>query len=244
MRRRVIYFLLVSLFCLAWASGFTAAKLALTTSPPALFGGFRFLFTGTALLGYAAWQGMSGVSAGLATIIASLNPILIAALAAPLLGEAMHWRKVVGLLLGFAGAVFIVRHRLAGGSEDPQGVLLVFGALLCLVVGTIAFKWFAPAVTFEDPGLIVVGVRFWLVMAWCVLVMSIGALLLWFWLLRNGSASSASALHFLIPPTGLAMSWLVLGETISPADLLGIIPVALGIWLATRPAPVQRAAAA
>ncbi len=76
-------------------------------------------------------------------------------------------------------------------------------------------------------------------MAWCVLVMSIGALLLWFWLLRNGSASSASALHFLIPPIGLAMSWLVLGETISPSDLLGVVPVALGIWLATRPAPVR-----
>ena len=79
-------------------------------------------------------------------------------------------------------------------------------------------------------------------MAWCVLVMSIGALLLWFWLLRNGSATSASALHFLIPPTGLAISWAVLGEPVSPFDLLGVIPVALGIWLATRPLPVHRPA--
>ena len=291
MRGRVVYLVLVLLFCLAWASGFTAAKLAITTAPPALFGGIRFLLTGIALLAYAAWRGqlrgripwaalavlgllnqagyqglawrgMSGVSAGLTTIIASLNPILIAAVAAPLLGEPMHWRKVLGLVLGFAGAVFVVRHRLEGGTEDPVDVLLVIGALLSLVAGTVAFKWLAPEVTlpvavgvqtafaglfllgvglvFEDPAEIRLSPRFWLVMVWCVLVVSIGALLLWFWLLRNGSASSASALHFLIPPTGLAMSWLVLGEAVSPADLLGVIPVALGIWLATRPAPRPR----
>ena len=291
MRSRAVYLVLVLLFCVAWASGFTAAKLALTTAPPALFGGVRFLITGLVLLGYAAWrgdlrhkvpwaslallgvlnqagyqglawQGMSSVSAGLTTIIASLNPILIAAVAAPLLGERLHWRKVLGLLLGFSGAVFVVRHRLAGGAEDPQGVLLVVGALISLVAGTILYKWLNPAVSlpvavgvqtaaagmlllvlggiFEDPSRVEFGPRLWLVMAWCILVMSIGALLLWFWLLNHGSASSASALHFLIPPIGLAMSWLILAEPVSPADLFGIIPVGLGIWLATRPAPVRR----
>ena len=145
-------------------------------APPALFGGVRFLITGVVLLGFAgwrgdlqrkvpwrslallgllnqagyqglAWQGMGTVSAGLATIIASLNPILIAAIAAPLLGERLHWRKIMGLLLGFAGAVFVVRHRLAGGSEDPHGVLLVVGALASLVAGTLLYKWLNPAVS-------------------------------------------------------------------------------------------------
>ena len=290
MRSRSGYLFLVLLFCTAWASGFTTAKLALTVSPPAIFGGIRFVVTGVLLLGYAAWrgdlrgrvpwaalivlgvfnqagyqglawQGLSGVSAGLTTIIASLNPILIAALAAPLLGERMHWRKVLGLVLGFAGAVFVVRHRIVTGHDELGGVLLIVGALLSLVVGTILFKLLAPAVTLpvavgvqtlaaglllsglgfglEDPSRIVWGPRFWLVMAWCVVVVSIASLLLWFWLLRNGSASSASALHFLIPPIGLAIAWLVLGETVSPSDLLGVVPVALGIWLATRPAPVK-----
>ena len=291
MRTRLIYWALALLFCLAWASGFTAAKLAISTAPPLIFGGIRFLLTAAILLGYAAWrgdlfrrrvpwvklallgvlnqagyqglawQGMGHVSAGLATIISSLNPILIAALAAPLLGEALHLRKIIGLFLGFAGAVIIVRSRLVIGHEDPHGVLLLLGALCSLVAGTLAFKWLAPDVTlpvavgvqtaaagallltlgatFEDPAHLAAGLEFWLVMAWCVLVMSIGALLLWFWLLRHGTASSASALHFLIPPLGLAMSWAVLGETVSPMDLLGVAPVALGIWLATRPAPLQ-----
>jgi drug/metabolite transporter (DMT)-like permease len=136
---------------------------------------------------------------------------------------------------------------------------MVVGALISMVIGTLAFKMLAPAVSlavavgvqvasaglvlltlglaFENPALMVIGPQFWFAMAWCVLVMSVGALLLWFWLLRNGTASNASALHFLIPPMGLAMSWLILGEQVSLFDLIGIVPVALGIWLATRPAP-------
>ena len=55
-----------------------------------------------------------------------------------------------------------------------------------------------------------------------------------------GTASSASARHFLIPPMGLGMSWLVLGEQASPSDLIGVVPIALGIWLVTRPAPPAR----
>lgn len=72
-------------------------------------------------------------------------------------------------------------------------------------------------------------------MAWFIGVASIGSLLLWFHLLRRGSASSASALHFLMPPLGLAMSWFALGEPVSPADLIGVLPIGFGIWLATRP---------
>ena len=77
-------------------------------------------------------------------------------------------------------------------------------------------------------------VQFWLAMAWFVLVVSVGALLLWFHLLQRGTASAASSLHFLMPPLGLLMSWAALGETLHPLDLVGIVPIALGIWLATQ----------
>lgn len=290
-RPRVGYFSAVLLFCITWSSAFPGAKLAIATSPPALFQGVRFLATAAILLSYAAWrgdlrghvpwpqllvlgllnqagyqglawQGMSTVSAGLTTIIASLNPILIAVIAAPLLGERLHARKIAGLLIGFAGAVYVVRHRIVAAGEDPMGVLLVIGALLSMVAGTLAFKRMAPQTTlpvavgvqvlsagavllvlgllFEDAGAMQLTLQFWLVMAWFVFAVSIGAFLLWFWLLRTGSASNASALHFLMPPLGLGMSWLVLGERASITDLLGIVPIGLGIWLATRPEPVRK----
>ena len=61
-------------------------------------------------------------------------------------------------------------------------------------------------------------------------------------LLRRGSASPASALHVLMQPTGLVMSWAVLGEPLHWLDLLGVVPIGYGIWLTTRAAPGAAAA--
>jgi drug/metabolite transporter (DMT)-like permease len=40
-----------------------------------------------------------------------------------------------------------------------------------------------------------------------------------------------------MPPLGLVFAWVLLGEHAAPADLAGIVPVAFGIYLVTRPAP-------
>jgi drug/metabolite transporter (DMT)-like permease len=64
--------------------------------------------------------------------------------------------------------------------------------------------------------------------------------LLWFHLLTVSAvsgATAASAYHFLMPPLGLVFARVLLGEHAAPADLAGIVPVAFGIYLVTRPAP-------
>jgi len=42
-----------------------------------------------------------------------------------------------------------------------------------------------------------------------------------------------------MPPLGMLFGWLLLGERVAFADMRGIVPVAFGIYLATR--PVNRA---
>ncbi len=59
--------------------------------------------------------------------------------------------------------------------------------------------------------------------------------MLWFHLLKVCGATAASAYHFLMPPLGMLFAWMVLGEHVAVRDLLGIVPVALGIYLVTRP---------
>ena len=39
-----------------------------------------------------------------------------------------------------------------------------------------------------------------------------------------------------MPPFGILFGWLLLGERVELLDLVGIVPVALGIYLVTRPA--------
>jgi drug/metabolite transporter (DMT)-like permease len=67
-----------------------------------------------------------------------------------------------------------------------------------------------------------------------VAVLSVGASLLWFWLLSHGAASRVSAFYFLTPIFGLAFGALLLGEAIGPGDALGLVAVALGIVLVQR----------
>jgi drug/metabolite transporter (DMT)-like permease len=50
-------------------------------------------------------------------------------------------------------------------------------------------------------------------------------------------ATAASSYHFMMPPLGMLFGWLLLGERIAFTDLIGVVPVAIGIYLVTRPAP-------
>src|SRR5207244_9702104 len=94
------------------------------------------------------------------------------------------------------------------------------------------------AFTLADVGDIVPSARLLGAFAFLVLGGSVLAYLLWFHLLKVCGATAASAYHFLMPPLGMLFAFLVLGEHIEFRDLLGIVPVALGIYLVTRPAAV------
>jgi drug/metabolite transporter (DMT)-like permease len=206
-------------------------------------------------LGYT---GLQTVSAGLGGLIVSANPVFTAVLAAAFLGEALTWRKVMGLLLGITGVSFIVWHRMSVGTDDWHGILFTLASLASIVAGTILFKMLAPkgslwvgngvqnlaagivllpfAFTFSSAGDIVPSARLLGAFAFLVLGGSILAYLLWFHLLKVCGATAASAYHFLMPPLGMLFAFLVLGEHVELRDLLGIVPVALGIYLVTRPA--------
>ena len=131
-------------------------------------------------------------------------------------------------------------------------------ALLAFVAGTILFKLFAPkdgfwigngvqslasgiallpfAAGFESVHDVAPTWGLIAAFAYSVLFVSVFAYLLWFHLLKVCGATAASAYHFLMPPLGMLFAFLVLGEHVEFRDLLGIIPVALGIYLVTRPA--------
>ena len=144
------------------------------------------------------------------------------------------------------------------GTDSWHGILFTLASLASIVVGTILFKVLAPkgslwvgngvqnlaagivllpfAFTLADVGDIVPSARLLGAFAFLVLGGSILAYLLWFHLLKVCGATAASAYHFLMPPLGMLFAFLVLGEHVEFRDLLGIVPVALGIYLVTRPA--------
>ncbi|MDB5635311.1 MAG: multidrug transporter permease [Bradyrhizobium sp.] len=208
-------------------------------------------------LGYT---GLQTVSAGLGGLVVSANPVFTAVLAALFLSEPLNWRKMAGLLLGITGVSFIVWHRLSVGTDSWHGILFTLASLASIVLGTILFKLLAPkgslwtgngvqnlvagvvllpvALTFSTVTDIVPSMRLLGAFAFLVLGGSILAYLLWFHLLKVCGATAASAYHFLMPPLGMLFAWMVLGEHVEIRDLVGIVPVALGIYLVTRPSAV------
>lgn len=203
-----------------------------------------------------SWSGMTTVSSAFTAVLISTNPLLIGVLAGPLLGERLSWRKLLGLCLGLAGVALVLRSRLTGMQEDLHGTLLVTGGLVALVAGTLLYKMLKPtsglwtstgiqslagaaallpfALATENLGDARLTSSLIWSMAYMIVAVSMGGYYLWFMILGRASATSASALHFLMPPLGLLFGWVVLREPVSWLDLLGIVPIAFGIWLATR----------
>ena len=202
------------------------------------------------------YVGIQSASSGIVALVVSANPVLTAVLASVFLNERLSWRKVAGLLLGIGGVAFVVENRIAGGLDHPIGIALTIAALVSLVSGTILFKKFAPtgglwigngvqslaagvailpfAISSESVADIVPSWRLVVSLAYLALFVSVFAYVIWFHLLNVSDATVASSYHFLMPPLGLMFGWLLLGEHVAVSDLVGIAPVALGIYLVTR----------
>ena len=73
--------------------------------------------------------------------------------------------------------------------------------------------------------------QFFGILAWMIGALSIGAVLLMFWLLRRGSATSFSSLYFLVPPVTAVMAYLLFGEHLPPVALIGLAVSSLGVLL-------------
>ncbi|QKW06113.1 DMT family transporter [Streptomyces sp. NA04227] len=93
------------------------------------------------------------VDAGTAALLVNIGPILMALLAARLLGEALPRRLIVGMAVSFGGAVVVGLSMSAGSSDSSDGTPLL-GVVLCLLAavayaaGVIAQK---PALSYGTP---------------------------------------------------------------------------------------------
>ena len=110
---------------LAAAVVMAAITLALRRPFPArvsywlVYGALGVLANG-AYLGLTYTALSRGLAAGIGSIVASTNPLILALVAPRLLGEPLSWRKSVGLALGFGGVVGVMLAR-TGTPSAPTG---------------------------------------------------------------------------------------------------------------------------
>ncbi|MCY1217965.1 carboxylate/amino acid/amine transporter [compost metagenome] len=195
-----------------------------------------------------------GMPAGVSALIAGMQPILTALIAARL-GERISGRQWLGLLLGIAGVALVVANKLGTSALTPASLALAAGALLSITVGTVYQKHFCPVFDLRMGSVIQFGAAAlaclpfmylfetrdvqWTAamigaLAWSVVALSIGAISLLFLLIRQGAATKVSSLMYLTPPTTAVMAWLLFGERFPPLAAAGMVLAALGVALVIR----------
>ena len=198
---------------------------------------------------------MTRMNAAPIALIQTLNPLLTAVLAWPLLGERLLPRQGLGLLLGTAGVVLIVGLAAARSTVQLDLALLTVLGVVGLVAGTLYFARFCRGVPMLEgatvqflaaavAGLLAV-VLFetphgdWTgpaiaATAWNAIGVSLGSMVLYLLMLQRGSAARATANFYLVPGAAALLAWALLGETLSALTLLGLAVSSVGCWLVRR----------
>ena len=207
------------------------------------------------------WSAIKGgMGSGLAALIVGLQPILTAVWVSRM-GDAAHSdnrvsrRQWLGLALGLAGLLVVVSRKFGAGNEATTYTLAfaVF-ALLSITTGTLYQKRFVKAADVRSANAIQLGAAllvtlpvalletesvrwtpaFMGALAWAVLALTLGGSSLLYMLIQRGAATAVTSLLYLVPPTTALMAWLLFGESITLATVLGTALTALGVWLVVR----------
>jgi drug/metabolite transporter (DMT)-like permease len=156
--------------------------------------------------------------------------------------------------LGLLGVGLVVMNKVGSGFALPALVPAVV-ALLGITAGTLYQKRFCPrfdwrtgAVAQFLPTALLTGLvasltetynvdwtgEFVFALGWLVLVLSLGAVSLLNWLIRNSGAVNIASLFYLVPPCTAVVAWLLFGETFSGTALIGMAMAVWGVYLARK----------
>lgn len=198
-----------------------------------------------------------GMPSGVGALIAGLHPVLTSMAGGPLLGERLRRIQWVGVGLGFVGVVVVVVDRLQAKGAGIAGLALLaaglsvlgmsagslvqrrHGAGVPLLWGTAA-QYSAAAPVFllgavvNEHWRLHVTPRLLFSMAWAVVVLSIGAVMLMLYLLQRHAAAKVSSLFFLTPALSTIEGAILFDERLGLLAVLGLVIALSGVALTTR----------
>jgi O-acetylserine/cysteine efflux transporter len=277
-RRHAVLALVVAV---CWAVNFVVIDIGLESFPPLLFAALRFgltavpaiffvprpdvrwravvavgLFIGVGQFGVLFVAMNIGLPAGLASVIAPLQPVFTIPLAVVALGERPSIRQVVGVSLAIAGLGTIAAGRAHGvpllavglgvasaaawgcgnvvtraaGAKRPFS-LLVWSSLVA-PVPLLGLSLIFEGVGHWQSAASSVGVSGMSALAYVVIVSTFFGYGTWYRLLSRYPASTVAPFTLLVPVVGILTAWLVRREHPTWGELLGSFVVLVGLALA------------
>jgi drug/metabolite transporter (DMT)-like permease len=202
-----------------------------------------------------AYVGTALTTSGRATVFFYTQPLFLALLAPYFLpGDHLTARKISGLGIALCGIVALFFTKLTGGHGSTLlGDIIVLSGALVSAFSGIATKRTAGRI--HPVALIcwqswlswpVLGLLSWGLEAgrpfaftgraltailYLGLISAAFGFVAFAWLIQRNTATRVTALTFLAPVFGVAYSWLLLGETLTPIQLLGVLGVCLGVYV-------------
>lgn len=213
-------------------------------------------------LGGVFWAIYQGMPAGISALIVGLQPLITALLAGRLLGEKILPRHWLGLAIGFVGVMVVLSPKFGMTGSGVTAETLAAGmiAVIGISVGTIWQKRFgnetdmvtgtlyqylgaallmaAASILFETRTVTINGELIF-ALAWLVLVLSIGAIFLLMYLIRQGEMSKVASLFYLVPAVTAVIAWALFGEELSFVQICGMALTTFGVGLASAQAPTR-----
>lgn len=200
------------------------------------------------------WSLKLGLPAGVLSLIASLQPLITAAMAGITLGERVLPRQWGGLAMGFIGTALVVAHKMGHGITLMASVPAIL-ALIGITIGTLWQKRHCPhfdlrtgavvqyTASFIVTGLLATTLNTWHIewtgqfifaLLWVSMVLSIAAISLLNYLIRSGTAVSVTSLLYTVPAVTSLMAWVIFHETLTGLSLVGMIVATAGVSLARK----------
>ncbi|MBP2477197.1 drug/metabolite transporter (DMT)-like permease [Crossiella equi] len=178
-----------------------------------------------------------------------LRPLTWVAAACALLGLALIgevWRDShldgLGVLAGFGAALCLAGYFLLGEhgvttGRDPIALAALGTAVGALAMAVVSPPWRLPLRLLAEPTAL--GPPGWALLAWVVLVGTVGAYLTGILSLRFLTAPVAGVLATAEVVVAAAVAWLLLGETLTAVQLTGASVLLTGVVLAQLPSRAQ-----
>lgn len=192
---------------------------------------------------------MQTVEASLASIIASMMPLMVAFAGWAIFRDRLPPLGIFGLILGIGGVFLIMSARMKSGV-DLYGVALCIIAAIALTVATLSMRSMSSGGNlmmvvglqmFVGAGVLAVASALTetirvnptpeLIAAFIYTTLVPGLLATWIWfaLVARIGPTKAATFHFLNPFFGVAIAALLLGERLGVQDVIGVAIIAAGI---------------
>jgi drug/metabolite transporter (DMT)-like permease len=196
-----------------------------------------------------------GVPAGISALILGLQPILTSTLANRFMGEKITSLQSIGLALGLVGVVLVLHDRNIVLAGSVIGWIASFLSLIGITLGTLYQKRYCGDIDWRTGNLIQyagAGVLFSLgafafetrkiqwsdemvfALAWLVIVLSVAAVGLMYWLIRRSPATGFASLFYLVPVVTAFFAFILFDERMDTISLFGMVICGSGVVVVNR----------